>query len=50
MAQAQKDVSAASAKMDATNQQSAKSTQQVGESADDASARIKAMVQASLAR
>jgi len=36
--------------MDAANQKAAKSTEQVGESADDASARIKAMVAASMAK
>jgi len=36
--------------MDAANKQAAKSTEQVGESADEASARIKAMVTASLSQ
>lgn len=48
LASAQKQVVDASAKMDAANKQTAQSTQQVGESADEASARIKAMVAASM--
>lgn len=50
LATAQKQVVDASAKMDAANKQTAQSTQQVGESADEASARIKAMVAASLSQ